>query len=200
MTDILGLDPTSFLIYLIVLLACAVVGAWYYVSFSKPKSTFLIERLKPGYNILRNVKEERTKNPGDIIIHLKDGRRYAVPAGSEGNCEIVHVPQSVKIKKGWRKLWLLENDQLVRMADSFVQASTALISPSMIPIVTGRKSLGRLGNKGLAGGGYTMLILAGVAAFAVGYIMYPQFNHAVPVVEYCTKTANGTLSCGLTPP
>ena len=165
--------------------------------FMKPKeiTTFAIERVKPQYNVLRRIKETRTKNPGDIMLELPDGRKFEIPTSEEESVEILSVPKSITIKQGWRKFWFIENGQIVKRIGALADKATALLDHETMTIIANRKSAGRLATaRGAIGGNWTMIILAAAAAGTLGYILYPQFNHVAPVVEYCSRMANGTVS------
>lgn len=167
-------------------------GPLLYFVLQPKNNTFVIERLKPGYNILRGVKEKKTSNPGDYVLSFKDGRKFIIPKENEKECEVLNIPRSLRIKKGYRKLWLLENNQIVKMGSRFVDDMTALITPEMIAPLLNRGSLRRLAAGKGGAQSWTMVLLAGVAAFAIGYILYPMFNHPPPVIECYRILANGS--------
>lgn len=190
---ILGLDPTSSL-ELVVSMMALIIGTTIYITKRPTRSGgFLFERLKPGLTILREVKEERLKNPGDMILHLQDKRKYLIASGKVGDSETLEVPKDVKIRKGWRHFWWLEGDKIVKLGWSLLSPPSEVMDQQTMTTVTNRRTAGKLSTKNLAAGSWTMIILAAGAAFAFGYIVYPMFNHPAPVIEYCRHFANGTI-------
>ena len=86
----------------------------------------VFERLKPGYTRVQEAKEERLKNPGDLMLELPDKRKYIIPSGKEGESEILVVPKDIKIKRGFWHFWWLEGDKIVKLGWTLLNFSMAL--------------------------------------------------------------------------
>jgi len=197
MTDFISFlyDP-----YIEALLASVIASALVVLFLRGQKKTLVLERLKPGWSELKFGKEQFQKNPGETYLALRDGRKYLIPEEETDSHETVHVPKKMRLKKGYYKLYGVERDKVVKFSNHLIDKTEQLITPGMVPKITGRGSLKRLATaKGALGGGWTMIIMAVGVGLGIGYIMYPQFNHAAPVIEYCRQAVNGTFHCGATP-
>ena len=180
-------DPT-FLMILTVLIV--MVGlAYYFVTMRKKSEKVLVlERLKPGTSVLVEADYYRSKDAKEMTIRLKDGRKFLIPEEKTGTFE------SVTYKGKNRKLWGLENGQIAHFSKKLSDVPAILLDHQTVTAVNTRTSAKRLASPKLPKSDlYLYLIMGVIVGVALGWVIYPQFNHPAPVIEYFRQLPNGTF-------
>jgi hypothetical protein len=159
--------------------------------FGKKQEKVLVqERVKPDDWKLLVGKLYRPTDKSDKRIQV-DGRRFIIPDEKEG--EYVRFKVEKKIPQGVHKMFLLETAQIVAPPDNLVTAPSPVLDNQTTSAVVNRTSARRLAAPKLPQGQlYVWLLMGSIVGIAIGWIIYPQFNHAAPVLEFCTRLANGT--------
>lgn len=160
----------------------------------KPKQlTIGFERSKVGFVKIHAGRLIKKKGDSDYTFKLPDGRNLVIPKEKMQDAEILEVPKSFKLKKGISRLFPIENGQITHFNGSLAEQTNPLLDSESVSAVVQRGSIRILARlSGALSGGYTMILLAGMAAFAVAWVVYPMFNHPAPVIECFKVLANGT--------
>lgn len=163
---------------------------WVVLSWGKAKDPVMVfERDKPGEIVVRQAKLVTPTNPGEPQLVIKKGPKYVIPEEKKGTFELVRIKG--KILKGW----FIEKGQVVALNDKLSEPANPLMDHKTVTAVVNRTSAKRLSAPKLPKGDlYIWLIMGVVVGTALGYILFPSFNHPAPVVDYCIRLGNGTLA------
>ena len=179
-------DPLFLSIVSSVVIGAAIVA--YFVGSPKKEKVLILERLKPGTSILRaDVGYQRQKNPGEMMLKLKDGRKFVVPEEKTSTFE------TVTFQGKQRKLWGLENGQITSLADKLAEVSSILLDHATVTAAMTRASAKRLAAPKLPKSDlYLYLAMGAIVGMALAWILYPQLNHPAPVIQCYRLLPNGS--------
>ena len=189
----------------LILMSAALAVVAVFVLFRGPATVkdrlVILHRLKPstedagGQSTLSVVEKKRKKGAAEPQVKFQDGVSMTVPDDKIQLADTLTIRKKLTLKPGTYRLLGREAGNLVALAKSLADVSGLMLDNAGMTRVINRSSLIALakGAAGIVAENIMFIVLALMAGVGVGYIMYPQFNHLPPIIEYCTRLANGTV-------
>ena len=173
--------------------------------FKGPKTTkdrlVILHRLRPstadagGQSTIYIVEKKRKKGAAEPQVSFPDSVKMTMPDDQMHLADTLTMRKKLTLKAGTYRMLGREAGNLVTFAKSLADTSDQMLDNAGMTKVINRSSLIALakGAAGLVAENIMFIVLALMAGVGVGYIMYPQFNHLPPIIEYCTRLANGSM-------
>jgi hypothetical protein len=148
-----------------------------------------------GLSSLYLVQTKTNKVNGNPEALMPDKVKMTVEPEAMKKADTLTIHKRLNLKPGVYRIVGREAGNLVTFAKSLSDTSDQMLDNAGMTRIINRRSLTSLarGLGGVLSDNLMYIILALMAGVSVGWVIYPYFNHAAPIIEYCTHLNNGTV-------